>query len=194
MLPFICLAFQVWFVWASPGFVHSGDSSKKSVTFPLLPVQQSLCNCIAVPLLHLGNFMEYTTRCKFAVTQNVVQKVEHSFATYALTHRPLCDMAKLHRHMFHAVPEKILMYYDLVPIWFYSKNVALVLLTCFSALTLSLWKSKSYTLHYINWVLSPLAALTHLTVLVHFNKTGSSRPHDRHVTAVLPVLLSYLCT
>ena len=34
-------------------------------------------------------------------------------------------------------------------------------------------------------VLSPLAALTHLTVLVHVH---SSRTHHRHVTAALPVL------
>ena len=57
MLPFIWLVFQVWFLWASSDFVHSDDSSKKVVTFPLVPVQQGLCDCITVSLLHLGNFM-----------------------------------------------------------------------------------------------------------------------------------------
>ena len=51
MLAFIWLVFKVWFVWASPGFVHSYVSSKKVVTFPLVPVQQGLCDCIAVRLL-----------------------------------------------------------------------------------------------------------------------------------------------
>ena len=59
------------------------DSSKKVVTFHLVPVQQGLCDCIAVPLLHLWNFMGYPMRCKFSVTQNVVQNVEHSFETYS---------------------------------------------------------------------------------------------------------------
>ena len=81
--PFIWLAFQVWFVWASPGFVHNYDSPKKVVTFLLVPVQKGLCNCIEVPLLHLGNFMGYPTRCKFVVTQNAVQNLEHSFVTYS---------------------------------------------------------------------------------------------------------------
>ena len=80
MLPFIWLTFQVWFLWACPCFVPSDDSSKKVVTFPLVPVQQGLCSCIAV---HLWNFMAYPTRCKFAVTQNVMQNVEHSFVTYS---------------------------------------------------------------------------------------------------------------
>ena len=83
---FIWLAFQVWFVWASSGFVHSDDSSKKVVNFPLVPVQQGLYDCIALPLLHLGNVMEYPTSYKFAVTQNVVQNVEHSFVTYSDFH------------------------------------------------------------------------------------------------------------
>ena len=48
MLPFIRLAFQVWFVRASPGFVHSDDSTKKVVNFPLVAVQQGICDCIAV--------------------------------------------------------------------------------------------------------------------------------------------------
>ena len=43
MLPFNWLAFQVWFLWASPDFVHSDDSSKKVVIFPLVPIQQGLC-------------------------------------------------------------------------------------------------------------------------------------------------------
>ena len=60
--------------------------SKKVVTFPLIPAQQGLCDCIAVPLLHLGNFMGYPTRCNFTVTQNVVQNVEHSFVTYSDFH------------------------------------------------------------------------------------------------------------
>ena len=64
-------------------FRHSDDSSKKVVTFPLLRFQQGLCDCITVPLLHLGNFKGYPSRCKFAVTQNVVQNVEHSFMTYS---------------------------------------------------------------------------------------------------------------
>ena len=51
---FIWLAFQVWFVWATPGFDQSDDSSKKVVTFPLVPLQQSLCDFLAVPLLYLG--------------------------------------------------------------------------------------------------------------------------------------------
>ena len=34
-------------------------------------------------LLHLGNFMGYLTRCRFAVTHNVVKNVEHSFVTYS---------------------------------------------------------------------------------------------------------------
>ena len=78
MLSFTSLGFGVRFVWASPGFVHSDNSSKKVVSFPLVTVQQGLCYCIAVPLLHLGNVMGYSTRCKFGVTQNVVKNVEHS--------------------------------------------------------------------------------------------------------------------
>ena len=83
ILPFIWLAFQVWFVWSSPGFVYNDDWSKKIVTFPLVPVQQGLRDCIAVPLLHLGNFIGYLTRCKFVVTQKVVQNVKHNFVTYS---------------------------------------------------------------------------------------------------------------
>ena len=37
-----------------------------------------MCDCIAVTLLHLGNFMGYPSRCKFAVNQNIVQNVEHN--------------------------------------------------------------------------------------------------------------------
>ena len=40
-----------------------------------------LCDCIAVPLLNLGNFMGNPKRCRFAVTQNVVKNMEHSFMT-----------------------------------------------------------------------------------------------------------------
>ena len=47
MLPFIWMAFQVWFEWASPGFVHSDVLSKKVVTFHMVPVQQSLWDCIS---------------------------------------------------------------------------------------------------------------------------------------------------
>ena len=53
MLPFILFAFQLWFVSASPGFVHSDDSSKKVIIFHLVPVQQGLCDCITVPLLNM---------------------------------------------------------------------------------------------------------------------------------------------
>ena len=56
---------------------------KSSVSFPLVPIQQGLCYFIAVPLLHLENFMGYPTRRSFAVTQNVVQNVEPSFVTYS---------------------------------------------------------------------------------------------------------------
>ena len=78
MLPFIWLAFQVWFLWTRPSFVNTDDSSKNIITFPLVPVQQGLCDSIAVPLLHLGNFTGCPMRCKFAVTQNIVQNVEQS--------------------------------------------------------------------------------------------------------------------
>ena len=44
----------MWFVRASPSFVQSDDPSKEVITFPLVPVQQVLCNCIMLPLLHLG--------------------------------------------------------------------------------------------------------------------------------------------
>ena len=39
-------------------------------------VQQGLCDCIVVSLLHLRNFMGYPICCKFALTQNVVQNAE----------------------------------------------------------------------------------------------------------------------
>ena len=48
------------------------------------------------------------------------------------------------------------------------------------ALALSPRKSTSYTLQYIERALWPLAALTHLTVLVHVHKTGISRTRHRH--------------
>ena len=57
-------------------------SSEKVVTFPLVSVQQVLCGCVVLPLLHLGNFMGYPTRCKFALTQNV----EHSFVIHIKIH------------------------------------------------------------------------------------------------------------
>ena len=56
-LPFIWVMFQICFLWVSPGFVHSDDSSKKVVAFPLVTVPQGLCKCIAVPLLQLWSFM-----------------------------------------------------------------------------------------------------------------------------------------
>jgi hypothetical protein len=62
---------------SEPSFVHSDDPFKEVVTFPLVAVQQVLCNSITVPLLHLGNFMGYPTRSNFAVSKNVVQNVEH---------------------------------------------------------------------------------------------------------------------
>ena len=36
MFPFILLAFLVWLVWESPGFVHCDDLSKKVLTSPLV--------------------------------------------------------------------------------------------------------------------------------------------------------------
>ena len=54
MLPFIWLSLQMWFVRASPSFVQSDDPSKEVITFPLVPVQQVLWNCLPLPLLHLG--------------------------------------------------------------------------------------------------------------------------------------------
>ena len=87
---------RTFFGRGKPGCFHSFDwrfkfgsyeraqvLSKEVLIFPLVPVQQGLCDCIAMQLLHLGNFMEYPTRCKFTVTQNDVQNVEHSFVTYS---------------------------------------------------------------------------------------------------------------
>ena len=74
MVLFIRLGFKVWFVWASPGLVHSDYSSKKIVTFRLLPVQKGLCDCTSVPLLHLQNYMGYPT-------QNIRRNMENSFVT-----------------------------------------------------------------------------------------------------------------
>ena len=39
MLPYIWLTFQVWFIWASPGFVHTDNSSRKVIIFLLVLVQ-----------------------------------------------------------------------------------------------------------------------------------------------------------
>ena len=50
------------------------------------------------------------------------------------------------RHMLHAVPKNILVNYDLVPLQFWSRNIALGFKRCLSALALSLWKSTFYTL------------------------------------------------
>ena len=44
----------MWFVRASPSFIQSDNPSKEVITFPLVPVQQVLCNCVPLPLLHLG--------------------------------------------------------------------------------------------------------------------------------------------
>ena len=100
---------RTFFGRGEPGYFHSFDwcfkfgsyeqvqvSSKKVVTFPLVPVQQGLWDCIMVLLMHLGNFMGYPTRCKFAVTHNIVQNVERSFVTYSrlqlLNHaQSICD-------------------------------------------------------------------------------------------------------
>ena len=68
---------------ANPGFVYGNDFSKKVVTFHSVPVQQGLWDCIAVPLLHLGNFLSNPTHYKFAVTHSVVQNEENSFVTYS---------------------------------------------------------------------------------------------------------------
>ena len=82
MLPFIWLSLQLWFLWASPSFVQSDDPSKEVITFPLVPVQQVLCICIPLPLLHLGQCMGYPMCCNFAVAKNVMQNVEHGFVAY----------------------------------------------------------------------------------------------------------------
>ena len=71
------LSFQMWFVRTSTSFVHSDDPSKEFITFPLVPVQQVLCICIPLPLLHLGQCMGYPICYNFAVAKNVVQNVEH---------------------------------------------------------------------------------------------------------------------
>ena len=59
------------------------------------------------------------------------------------------------------------------------------------AFALSLSKSTFYILQYIDRVLSPLAALTHLTVFVHVHTAGSSRTDHRHV-AVLYIQPFYI--
>ena len=81
-MPLFIRLFKVSFVWVSPGFVHSDNSSKKVITFPLVPVQQGLCDCIAVTLLHLRNLIGYPKCYKLAVTQNVMQNIAHGFVTY----------------------------------------------------------------------------------------------------------------
>jgi len=83
MLPFIWLLLQTWFVRASLSFVQSDDPSKEVITFPLVPIQQVLCNCIPMPLLHLGQCTGYQMCCNFAVAKNVVQNVEHGFVAYS---------------------------------------------------------------------------------------------------------------
>ena len=40
---------------------------QESHQLPLVPIQQGLWDCIAMPFLHLGNFIGYSTRWKFAV-------------------------------------------------------------------------------------------------------------------------------
>ena len=59
-------------------FLHEPQHLLTAVSEDTTPVQQGQCDGIAVPLLHLGNFMKYPTRGKFAVTHNIVQNVEHS--------------------------------------------------------------------------------------------------------------------
>ena len=51
------------------------------------------------------------------------------------------------------------------------------------------FESQSSTHCSIHRVLTPLAALTDLTVLVHVHKAGNFRTYDRHATAVLLVLV-----
>ena len=84
----------VWWMFQNlplPAAQEVHDSSSSSVT-PSLPcheerwgsvlVQNGLCDCIVVSLLHLWNFLGYPIRCKFGVSQNIVQNVELSFVTY----------------------------------------------------------------------------------------------------------------
>ena len=89
---------------------------------------------------------------------------------------PLCDMAVLYCHMFHAVLKTFLCTmtscdFNFDPgilLWFCKHGLR--------ALALSLRKSTFYTLQEIDRALSLLAALTHLTVLVHeFSNSPSSR-------------------
>ena len=210
MVPFIWLEFQIWFVWASPGFVHSDDSSKKVVTFPIAPVQQGLCDCVAVSLLHLGNFIGYPKLWKFAVTRNVVQNVEHSFVTYSYfraVHRRSASIREARSlTVFFSTwgrPVRRLSWTASLP----SRNALIHRATVRYGNTAQPHASRSPWKHYcvlrprlssiliqvrcssfINRVFSLLAAETHLTVLVRVHKAGSSRTHYRHVTAVLPVL------
>ena len=156
MLPFIWLAYQVWFLWASPAFVHSDDSFKKSVAFPLVP---GLCDCIAVPLLPVGNFMGYPTRCKLASTHASRSPWKYS-----------CVLR------LRATSILIL------------ENCSSFDKNGHTAIALALWKSMFYTLQYIDRLLSPLAALTHLIILVRVYKPGCFRTHHCHVIAVFPVL------
>ena len=95
-LPFICLAFQV-----------------RLVTFHLVPVQQGLCDCTAVPFLHFGNFVGVFNALQVCGNPEYRAECGAEFWT-------------LQRHMLHAVPKNIIVYCDLVPFQFWSRYVALV--------------------------------------------------------------------
>ena len=166
MLPSIWLVFEIWFVWASPGFVHSDDSSKKVVTFTLIQVQQGLhsgtivalrkfhgtsnalqfcgnpecrakCDILPLPLLTHAKSIGYQhpTRkqwVKLCCSRRGVILYGDSPERHPCLPRtlwpivPLCDIAMLHRHMLRVFPEIILVYYNLVPLQFWSRNVVLV--------------------------------------------------------------------
>ena len=100
---------------------------------------------------------------------------------------PLGDMTMLHCHMLHAVPENILVYYDLVPLQFWSRNVALSFVNMVSGCSHYPHESQ-HSIHCSRLtVLLPLTAVTYLRVLlVHVLKAGDSWTHHHHVTAVLP--------
>ena len=235
MLPFIWLAFHVWFVWMSPGFVHNDDSSKKVITFPLVPVLQGLCDCIVVPLLYPGNFMgvsnalqiygnpECHAECGAQFcdilrllllihAQSIIdqhptgnQGVE-LFPTWSRPVQRLSWMASvpsrktLTQHATVRYGNAALPHASRSS-WKHScvllpRTISILIQGRFSSfINMSLghlhypYENQSpITLEYIDRLLSPLAALTHLTVLVHIHKTGSSRTHHRHVTSVLLVL------
>ena len=58
---------RTFFGRAEPGCFHSFDwrfkfDSYERAQVSTIPIQQGLCDCIAVPLLHLGNFIEFSLR------------------------------------------------------------------------------------------------------------------------------------